>query len=141
MYRRVNSGRFIGVTTAGIVIVMAVFTWVMWGMAQRVNMMTDVMVELNKSFKAMVVTQESMARDMGAMSASMTTMNGSISEMNTSITTMNKNVAAMAGSVATMSDAMRSLNYSMGRMTSDVGRATYAFSNPMSYMFGNPFPF
>jgi len=29
----------------------------------------------------------------------------------------------------------------MNRMTYDIGHATYAMSNPMSYMWGNAFPF
>jgi len=44
MYRRVNSGRFIGLTTFLIVVVMAVFTWVMWGMAKQVFVLSDVML-------------------------------------------------------------------------------------------------
>jgi len=47
MYRRTNSSGFIAATTAGIVVVMCVFTWVMYSMAQRVFLMTDVMVEMN----------------------------------------------------------------------------------------------
>ncbi len=148
MYRRVNSGRFIGVTTGLIVIVMAVFTWVMYGMAQQVFTMTDVMVDLNRSFKAMVVTQESMARDMHEMSLSMVAMNENIGNMTTSVdkmtdsvSSMNSDIGQIAGSMAVMTGAMQSLTVNMNRMTMDVGRATYAFSNPMSYMWGNPFPF
>jgi len=134
MYRRVNSGRFIGLTTAGIVIVMAVFTWVMYGMAQQVYTMTDVMVELNESFKSMVITQTSMAKDMHDMSGNIVTMTSDISQMS-------KNVGAMSGSVALLSDAMLSMAGNLNRMTYDVGQATYAVTNPMSYMWGNPFPF
>jgi len=47
MYKRVSSDSFMVMTTAGIVIVMGIFTWVMYGMAQRVFIMVDVMVEMN----------------------------------------------------------------------------------------------
>jgi prophage DNA circulation protein len=134
MYRRVNSGRFIGLTTAGIVIVMAVFTWVMYGMAQQVYTMTDVMVELNQSFKAMVVTQTSMAADMHSINANVAVMGDNIADMT-------GNIGNMTGTVALLNDAMRSMAGNLNRMTYDVGQATYAVTNPMSYMWGNPFPF
>lgn len=141
MYRRVNSGRFIGLTTFGIVVVMAVFTWVMYGMAQQVYTMTDVMVELNQSFKAMVGTQTSMAADMSSMAENMVEMNRNISGMNDNITAMNVNVGKMANSMGHLTDAMGSMAANMNRMTRDIGGATYAVTNPLSYMWGNPFPF
>ena len=134
MYRRVNSGRFIVVTTAGIMVVMAIFTWVMYGMAQQVFTMTDVMVELNQSFKSMVVTQTSMANDIHAMS-------GDMQAMNDSINAMQGDIHAMTGGVASMADGMQRMNMAVSKMTYDVGQATYAVSHPMSYMWGNPFPF
>ena len=134
MYRRVNSGRFIVVTTAGIMVVMAIFTWVMYGMAQQVFTMTDVMVELNQSFKSMVVTQTSMANDIHAMSGDMRAMKGSINAMQ-------GDIHAMTGGVASMADGMQRMNMAVSKMTYDVGQATYAVSHPMSYMWGNPFPF
>lgn len=134
MYRRVNSGRFIGLTTFLIVVVMAVFTWVMYGMAQRVFTMTAIMEDLNESIKTMVGTQVSMADDMHNMSVSMATMNQNITTMNTSIGTMNETMSALSG-------AMNNMAGNMNRMTYDIGKATYAMSNPMSYMWGNSFPF
>ena len=134
MYRRVNSGRFIGLTTLLIVIVMAVFTWVMYGMAQRVFTMTDIMEDLNESIKTMVGTQVSMADDMHNMSTSMLTMNQNI-------TVMNENIGSMTGTMETLSGAMNNMATNMNRMTYDIGQATYAMSNPMSYMWGNAFPF
>ncbi len=134
MYRRVNSGRFIVVTTAGIMVVMAIFTWVMYGMARQVFTMTDVMVELNQSFKSMVVTQTSMANDIHAMSGDMRAMKGSINAMQ-------GDIHAMTGGVASMADGMQRMNMAVSKMTYDVGQATYAVSHPMSYMWGNPFPF
>ncbi len=134
MYRRVNSGRFIGLTTLLIVIVMAVFTWVMYGMAQQVFTMTDIMMDLNESIKTMVGTQVSMADDMHSMSTSMTTMNQNI-------TVMNENMGSMTGTMKSLSGAMNNMATNMNRMTYDIGQATYALSNPMSYMWGNAFPF
>jgi methyl-accepting chemotaxis protein len=134
MYRRVNSGRFIGLTTLLIVIVMAVFTWVMYGMAQQVFTMTDIMEDLNESIKTMVGTQVSMADDMHSMSTSMSTMNQNI-------TVMNESIGSMTGTMKTMSGAMNNMATNMNRMTYDIGNATYAMSNPMSYMWGNAFPF
>jgi small ligand-binding sensory domain FIST len=134
MYRRVNSGRFIVATTAGIVIVMALFTWVMYGMAQQVFVMTDIMGELNTSIKAMVVTQASMTEDIHAMNANFAAMNKTIADMN-------GNIAGMTGSVANMSESVYQMTVNVNRMTYDIGQATYAFSQPMSYMWGSPFPF
>jgi len=141
MYRRVNSGRFIGLTTLLIVIVMAVFTWVMYGMAQQVFTMTDIMQDLNKSIKTMVGTQVSMAKDMHEMNISMGTMNDNVTEMNQSIGSMGQNVGAMSETMTNLSGAMNNMAGNMNRMTYDIGQTTYALSNPMSYMWGNAFPF
>ena len=134
MYRRVNSGRFIAVATVGIVIVMAVFTWVMYGMAQRVFLMTDVIIEMNQSMKAMVGTQVSMADDMHTMALNIKDMNGNFSEMNT-------NVAALSDNMVEMTKSVRSMTMNVNRMTHDIGQASYAFSQPMSYMWGGMLPF
>lgn len=141
MYRRVNSGKFIVITTAGIGLIMAIFTWVMYGMAQQVFTMTDVMLELNQSIKSMVVTQTSMTADMHTMSQTIVAMNDNIDQMNTSIAQMNGNVGAMTGSVVNMSESMNVMAYNVNRMTYDIGNASQAFSQPLSYMFGNPFGF
>ncbi len=141
MYRRVNSGRFIGLTTLLIVIVMAMFTWVMYGMAQQVFTMTDIMQDLNESIKTMVGTQVSMAKDMHEMNLNMVTMNGSVTEMNTSIGGMGQDIGTMSTTVSNLSGAMNNMATNMNRMTYDIGQTTYALSNPMSYMWGNAFPF
>jgi len=141
MYRRASSGRFIGLTTFGIVIVMAVFTWVMYGMAQQVIAMADVMYDLSDSFKAMIAIQEKMAVDIHAMNVNISTLSGDISSMNRDVGNMSGSVGAMSGSVGAMTDAMRSMAVNMGRMTYDVSQAAHAMSNPMSYMWGNSFPF
>jgi len=149
MYRRVNSGGFIGAMTLGIVIVMAVFTWVMWGMARQVFVLTDVMVELNGSFKSIVVDMNGMNENMVAMrgtmermEVTMTTLSADIGEMNASMEGITADMGEMTAMMGGMTRSMQSMTVSMGQMTNDVGRASYAFSNPMSYMFGgSPFPF
>ena len=156
MYRRVNSGGFIGAMTLGIVIVMAIFTWVMYGMARQVYILTDVMLELNGSFKSMVVDMDQMSNSMLAMRDSIVHMDGTMNkllldmnQMNVSMGTMSQDMGSMSadmsqmtGTMAGMTNSMQAMTVSIGRMTSDVGRASHAFSNPMSYMFGGgPFPF
>ena len=142
MYRRVNSNGFMVIATFLIVIVMAIFTWVMYGMAQQVLLMTDMMVELNDSFKAMVVTQDSMARDIHAMSGAVAGMQESIGAMQGDVAAMTASVEEMTGSVAVMTGAMARMDAAMGKMTYEVSQATYAVSHPMTYMFGKgPFGF
>ncbi|GGD43557.1 hypothetical protein GCM10011358_29220 [Sinisalibacter lacisalsi] len=149
MYRRVNSGGFIGAMTLGIVIVMAIFTWVMWGMARQVYVLTDVMVDLNGSFKSMVTDMNGMNENMVAMrgamdrmDASMATLSADIGEMNASMDGITADMGEMTAMMGGMTHSMQVMNANIGRMTNDVGRASYAFSNPASYMFGGgPFPF
>ncbi|TYB81387.1 hypothetical protein [Maritimibacter fusiformis] len=142
MYRRVNSGGFIGAMTLGIVIVMAVFTWVMWGMSRQVYVMTDVMVELNGSFKSMVVDMNDINVNMVAMRDSMGRMEGTMAGMSADIAAMSGNIGDMTGRMAQMTGTMQAMTANIARMIADVGRASYAFSNPASYMFGGgPFPF
>lgn len=148
MYRRVNSDRFMVLTTAGIGLVMGVFTWVMYGMAQQVFTMTDVMVELNGSFQTMTYDIHGMSTNIESMSGNINTMSRDISAMNNNITVMNSSVdsmqadiGTMADSIPTMTTAVINMSSSMDRMTNDIGRATYAFTQPMSYMWGNPFQF
>ena len=143
MYRKASSGRFIGLTTFLIVVVMAVFTWVMYGMAQQVFVMTDIMVDLSNSFKEMVKIQQVMVADIHAMSIDISEMNQKIGSMTDSVGDMSGSMASMSTSVADMGDAMNNMAGSVGRMSYDVSKASYAMSNPMSFMWGNssPFPF
>jgi len=148
MYRRVNSGRFIGLTTFGIVIVMAVFTWVMYGMAQQVFIMTDIMVELSNSFKSMNTVQVQMATDIHNMSTDISqmtqkvgTMSGSVEAMSGSIESMTTSINSMSRTMGGMTDAMHSMAVNVSRMAYDVSLASHAMANPMSYMWGNSFPF
>ncbi len=150
------------ITTALIVLVMAVFTWVMYGMARQVFVMTDVMLELNGSIKSMVTTLDNMSDDTHQMTVSVTgmdetitemnshigNMNGEIGAMNTSIGGMTTDIADMSGHIGSMTEDISYMSTgiyymgsSMSRMTYDVGKATDAFTSPMSYMFGNVLPF
>ena len=156
MYRRVNSGGFIGAMTLGIVIVMAIFTWVMYGMARQVYILTDVMLELNGSFKSMVVDMDEMSTNMLAMRDAIVNMDGTMNQLAGHMDEMNVNMGSMTvdmgdmsqdmdkmtATMGAMTNSMQAMTVNIGRMTSDVGRASHAFSNPMSYMFGGgPFPF
>jgi uncharacterized protein YoxC len=141
MYRRVNSGRFIGLTTFLIVVVMAIFTWVMYGMAKQVFVLSDVMLEMNDSIK-------SMNRAVTGMSDSVDSMNTTIADMATDIHAMGGSVASMSGDISIMAQAMPEMNTTMlamsqsvGKMSYDLGTAAYAFRQPMSYMWGNVMPF
>ena len=150
MYRRVNSGGFIGAMTLGIVIVMAIFTWVMYGMAKQVFILSDVMQELNGSFKAIVVDMDQMSGSMLAMRDAILHMDGTMNQLSVDMGEMNVNMSTITGdmhemtqTMGTMTHSMQAMTVNISRMTADVGRASYAFSNPMSYMFGSgsPFPF
>ena len=121
MYRRVSSDRFMVLTTAAIVVVMAVFTWVMWGMAQQVF--------------------EVMTTDIHSMAANIDDMTANIDDMGNTIAAMEGDISTMADSIPAITESMLRMTSSIDRMTQDVGRASYAFTQPMSYMWGNPFPF
>ncbi len=158
----VRGSYFVVITTALIVVVMAVFTWVMYGMAQKVFLLTDVMVEMNQSFKGIVANMDSMSDDMHVMNTELRTMSDAVVEMNGNIVEMNGNVASMSSNLLVMTDDVggmtenlaamtQDMTYisngvyyigaSMSRMTYDMGKATTAFTSPLSYMFGNGFPF
>ena len=138
MYKRANSGIFIVLTTFGIVVVMAIFTWVMYGMAQQVYIMTDIMKELSSSMSTMVESQHKMANDFAAvrviMDEDMGTMASNLKDVNDKMASISSYMQYMTNSVSMLSRDVTNLNMS-------VSRASYAFSNPVSYMFGNGFPF
>lgn len=141
MYRRVNSDRFMVLTTLGIVVVMAIFTWVMYGMAQQVFTITDVMVDLNKSFQVMTVDIHTMGQNIEEMSANVLSMSVDMNNMSSNISGITDDIETMADSVPAMTNAMLSMAAGVDRMVQDMARATYAFTQPMSYMWGNAFPF
>ncbi len=109
MYRRVNSDRFMVLTTLGIVIVMGIFTWVMYGMAQQVFTMTDVMVELNGSFQTMTKDIHQMGSNMEIMTSNINDMNGNLVSMNGSMAAMNTNIDGMTSDISTMAESVPSM--------------------------------
>jgi len=79
---------------------------------------------------------------MERMEVTMTTLSADIGEMNASMEGITADMGEMTAMMGGMTRSMQAMTVSMGQMTNDVGRASYAFSNPMSYMFGgSPFPF
>ena len=78
MYRRATSGAFIVVTTFLIVVVMALFTWVIYGMARQVYTLTDTMIEMNQNFGQMVTDMDRISENMGAMTGNMDEMTRAI---------------------------------------------------------------
>ena len=148
MYRRVNSGRFIGLTTFLIVVVMAVFTWVMWGMAKQVFVLSDVMLEMNESIKSMNAAVVGMGGNVdtlnttiSAMAVDIHSMSGNVASLDTSVAGMSSDITVMATAIPEMNAIMLNMSQSVGKMSYDLGLAAYAFSQPMSYMWGNVMPF
>jgi len=138
MYRRVNSGIFIVMTTFGIVVVMAIFTWVMYGMAQQVNVMTDIMQDLSASMKTIVQSQETMAEDFAAVRAIMDEDMGTIAG---NLTEVRAEMASVSGNMQHMTNSVDLLARDVNFLNMNVSRASQAFASPVSYMFGNGFPF
>ncbi len=141
MYRRQTSGRFIVLTTAGIVVVMSIFTWVMYGMAQKVEIMTATMLQMNNSVIKMTEIQERMAADMSGMHDNLTTMNVTVGSMDTSVSRMDHNVTRLSASVGVMAVSVDNMAVIFSTLSRDMGRVSHAFTQPMSYMWGNMFPF
>jgi len=112
MYKRTNNNLMVA-GLAGIIIVMSVFTWVMYDVAQNIVRMTALMNNMSNDVHTMAVVQEGMTVDINDMARKMTTMNDSM--------------AVMTGSTVNM-------NANMARMSYDVGRSSQAFSSPMGYM-------
>ncbi len=137
----VRGSYFVVITTALIVVVMAVFTWVMYGMAQRVFVLTDVMVEMNGSFREIVANMDSMSGDMRAMNRELVSIGAAVSEMNGHMAEMNRSLVQVSEDMTYISGGVYYIGSAMSRMTYDVGKASSAFTSPLSYMFGNGFPF
>ena len=138
MYKRANSGIFIVLTTFGIVVVMAIFTWVMYGMAQQVYIMTDIMKDLSASMTTMVASQQKMAGDFAAVRV---IMDEDMGAMATNLASVNDRMAAVSSYMQYMTNSVQMLSRDVGALNMNVSRASYAFSNPISYMFGNGMPF
>lgn len=138
MYKRANSGIFIVLTTFGIVVVMAIFTWVMYGMAQQVYVMTDIMKDLSASMQTMVESQTRMSDDFAAVRVIMDEDMGAIAE---NLTLVREDMTSMTSYMQYMTNSVDLLSRDVNYLNMSVSRASYAFSNPVSYMFGNGFPF
>lgn len=54
---------------------------------------------------------------------------------------MASSVGTMSRTMGGMTEAMGSMAGNMNRMAYDVSLASHAMTNPMSYMWGNSFPF
>ena len=145
MYKRASSGLFIALTTAGIVVVMAIFTWVMYGMAQQVYVMTDIMKDLNVAMQTMVVSQSEMAGDIHTMSKDFTIVSTAVDEdmgaMSGNLDQIRVEMTIVTARMDTMTRTIGVMSKDMAMMNMNVSRASYAFANPVSYMFGNSFPF
>lgn len=128
MYRRVNNSRYVVAGISGIVVVMSVFTYLMWGIANRIDTMTDTIVRLGTDIHTMTEVQKVMVQDVSAMSTNIATMQTSVHNMDGQLGSMAHNVAVMTGSTVNM-------NSSMARMSNDVGRTSNMFSSPMSYFW------
>jgi len=107
---------------------MSVFTYLMWGIANRIDTMTDTIVRLGTDIHTMTEVQKVMVQDIGAMSTNIATMQRSVHGMDQQLTVMSRNVAVMTGTTVGM-------NTNMARMSQDVGRTSNMFSSPMNYFW------
>lgn len=114
MYKRVNNSRYMVAGLTGIVLVMSIFTWLMYGIAQRIDVMTATIVTLGKDVHTMTEVQKVMVHDIGAL-------NHNISKINGSVHSMSRNMAVMTGSTM--------------RISQDMGRTSHMFSSPMNYFW------
>ena len=114
MYRRVNNSGYVVAGISGIVMVMSIFTWLMYGIANRIDQMAMTMVELGKDVRTMTEVQKVMVKDIGIMTQS--------------VHSVSQNMALITGNTSR-------INASMSRMSYDVGRTSSMFSSPMSYFW------
>ncbi|HEY9079516.1 hypothetical protein [Magnetovibrio sp.] len=123
-----NNSRYIVAGISGIVVVMSVFTYLMWGIANRIDTMTNTIVRMGTDIHTMTEVQKVMVQDVSAMSTNIATIQASVQNMDGQLAAMSHNMAIMTGSTANM-------NSSMARMSHDVGRTSNMFSSPMSYFW------
>jgi len=128
VYRRISNSRYMLAGITGIVAVMSVFTFLMWGIANRIDTMTETIVQLGADIHTMTQVQEVMVQDISAMSTNFGTMQGTLQNMDIQVTAMSRNIAVMTGSTVNM-------NSNMARMSQDVSRTSSMFSSPMSYFW------
>ncbi|OEJ67917.1 hypothetical protein BEN30_07925 [Magnetovibrio blakemorei] len=128
VYRRVNNSRYVVVGISGIVVVMSVFTYLMWGIANRIDTMTQTIVAMGTDLHTMTEVQKVMVQDIGAMSTNIASIQTSVQGMDAQLLTVSRNMAIMTGSTVGM-------NANVARMSHDVGRSTSMFSSPMNYFW------
>lgn len=115
MYKRSTNGLMV-LGIAGIVLVMSIFTGVMYGVAQQIVQMTELMGKMSQDVHAMVEVQQNMQ----TMAISMVNMDAAVNKMS-------QDVAVMTGASVNM-------NANMARMSEDVARLSHNFSSPMNFM-------
>lgn len=113
---------------SGIVVVMSIFTYLMWGIAHRIDIMAQTIVTMGQDVHVMSEAQKIMVKDIGAMSSNIASMQSSVQGMDTQLTAVSKNMAIITGSTVGM-------NTNMARMSHDVGRTSNMFSSPMNYFW------
>ncbi|MEG3618798.1 hypothetical protein V5T82_10055 [Magnetovibrio sp. PR-2] len=128
MYRRVNNSRYMVAGISGIVVVMSVFTYLMWGIANRIDQMTETIIGMGDDIHIMSEAQKVMVRDIGQMSKDMNSMQAAVQGMDQQMYVVSRNLAVMTGSTTHM-------NANMARMSQDVGRSSNMFSSPMAYFW------
>ena len=111
MYKRVNNSRSMVAAITGIVMVMSIFTWLMYGIANRIEEMAGTMIQIGHDMHTMTEVQTVMVND--------------IALMTTHVSNMSQNMALMTRNTA-------NINANMARMGYDVGRTSRVFTSPMS---------
>ena len=69
------------VAIIGIVLVMSIFTWLMYGISQSIHTMTETMVRLGHDVNTMTQVQKVMTKNTTSMQNSAQNMNASMSRM------------------------------------------------------------
>jgi len=100
VYRRVNNSRYIVAGISGIVIVMSVFTYLMWGIANRIDTMTETIVRMGTDVHTMAEVQKVMVQDIGAMSTNMASIQSSVQGMDTQLMAVSRNMGIITGQTA-----------------------------------------
>lgn len=113
---------------SGIVVVMSVFTYLMWGIANRIDQMTETIISMGHDIHVMSDAQKVMVRDISQMSKDINSMQAAVQGMDQQMYVVSRNLAVMTGSTTHM-------NANMARMSHDVGRSSNMFSSPMAYFW------
>lgn len=89
MYRRVNNSRYVVFGISGIVIVMSIFTWLIYGIAKDIG--------------DMAVNMQHISSDIHDMTESQIAMSNAVTNIDGQIQYMSHNVAIMTGNTSRMS--------------------------------------